>query len=83
MDLDGLEKIVNANHVAVMRQLASMEEMYREQVKVCCKRMDDVERDIGEHGKVIERSKGVVGVIGAIWAVITAVAALVAPYFWR
>lgn len=83
MDLDGLEKIMVANHTAIISRLDSIEDLFREQVKTCCARMETIEKDVDSHDKVIQKSKGVAAVIGAIWAAVTATAALIAPYFWR
>lgn len=83
MDLDGLEKLMIANHTAVMGKLGSLESTYNAHIASCAKRMSSIEEDVQEHEGVIQKSKGVAMVIGAIWAVISAIAALIAPYFWR
>lgn len=83
MDLEGLEKIMVANQTAIISRLDSIERLFKEQVRTCSTRLTLIEKDVCSHEHVIQKSKGVFAVIGAIWAAITAVAALLAPYFWR
>lgn len=83
MDLDGLEKLMVANHSAVMDKLDNLERSLDAQVITCATRMGTIERDVKVHDRLIQKSKGAMGVIGVIWAAISAIAALLAPYFWR
>jgi hypothetical protein len=83
MDLDGLEKLMVANHGAVMEKLEGLEKGFAAQVIVCSKRIGAVETDVKVHDRLIQKSRGAMGVIGVIWAAILAIAAFIAPYFWR
>lgn len=83
MDLDGLEKLMKANHNETMNAIIALSTRYDSHREVCFKRFDKVEDDVEEHSKVIAKSKGIITIIGSIWAAMTTVAALVAPYFWR
>jgi hypothetical protein len=83
MDLDGLEQLMKANHKATINAIKGLNEDFKEQRTFCDGRFDKIEDDVGDHGKVIAKSKGIITILGAIWAAVTTVAALVAPYFWR
>lgn len=83
MDLDGLEKLVKAHHGEVMGKLDDLEKKFDSQTDNCIRRFGCIENDVKEHDRLIQKSRGAVNVVGAIWAVVTAIAALFAPYFWR
>lgn len=77
MDIEGLGKLIEANHHDTLRQFESVKNMYSEQKRICDKRMDTIEdrqretcATVKSHGKTLTQIKTIGSLAALAWGAI-------------